>query len=94
MNKKNVLTILGCSSSLALMLATGNPARANQPTVDRAIESQAPTAEEVDRSTSSADSSSDFLAPNGDTWGNLAIDRFGCDCNGCRNLVTASFEDE
>jgi hypothetical protein len=93
MNTKNILTVLGCSSSLALLLATANPVGANEARVDRAIESQTPTVEEVD---SSPTPEADPFAQEayGDTIGDAAIDRFRCDCGGCRNMVGASFQND
>lgn len=91
---KNILTVLGCSSSLAITLVATASAHANQmPPAEREYVFTAPTANlEVfaDNSPSldcgcstSNDMSTDFT----DEEGEQAISLYGCDCAGCRYMV-------
>lgn len=81
---KNVLTVLGCSSSLALMLLTANSAQArtvdgnNQKAIEAALSQDEPQS-------SLEDASSDKI-------GDLAIIALGCDCAGCRSSVSQMVE--
>jgi hypothetical protein len=86
---KNILTILGCSSSLALALLNTNSANANPSNSDYkeyVFKAPQPNQIQVDRQQEDnlSSYSSDELE---DKEGEIAIDRYGCDCSGCRNLV-------
>jgi hypothetical protein len=88
---KNILSILGCSGSLALALLNANSATAQ--TVDannKEYVFRAPTADRVQiNSDTQKQSTSPYLSEEtSDREGDLAIDLYGCDCNGCRNLVS------
>lgn len=94
MNKK-LLSVLGCSSSVAVTLLTSNPAEANT-TSDYVF-----TAPETDNQVVNIPRSNkdypfyDCGCSNYDPAiqeklnreGNRAIQLYGCDCAGCRNLV-------
>lgn len=94
MNQKEVLSWLGCSSSLTLsLLVTGTANAETQPM--REIVFAAPNAvTEIAVTDSSEDclcSSNVGDSPLGssiDLVGDRAIARYGCDCAGCRNLAT------
>jgi hypothetical protein len=86
---RNTLTLLGCSSSLALVLAIGNAANAE--TVEPKtlqygnfveVEATAPQT-----ATPPAPAQSAELDPNSDTVGDLAIAKFRCDCPACRVAI-------
>lgn len=94
MNKK-LLTILGCSGSVALTIAGANTARASTPQeyVFTAPEIANEVAD-IPRSDTdypfydcSCDSYDPATAAAVDREGEKAIARYGCDCAGCRNLV-------
>lgn len=81
--QKNILTIVGCSGSLALSLMSGYTAQAN--TVEYVF--TAPDAnEEVVVNSSEGDFDCGCQASE-DREGDLAITLLGCDCAGCRNIV-------
>ena len=91
MNKK-LLTILGCSGSVALSLLNANPASAKEyvftaPELDDRL-AEIPASETdypfVDCSCSEYDAET---AAELDREGDKAISLYGCDCAGCRNLV-------
>ncbi len=97
---KELLTVLGCSSSIALTLLTSNSARANSAkeyvfkastnnnTPGNVIES-APARSEAEYpwyDCSCSEYSSEAME-NIDREGEKAIALYGCDCAGCRNLV-------
>ena len=89
---KNLLTVLGCSGSVALTLMTANPAAAKE-YVFTAPEAESELANIPERQTDYpfADCSCDKLdaetAAELDREGDKAIELFGCDCAGCRNIV-------
>lgn len=77
---KEVLTVLGCSGTMALMLLTGNTTNASPvPSKSNAVQISVPTPQGNSQFTS--------LDPNSDTVGDLAIAKLGCDCPSCRNQV-------
>ena len=90
MNKK-ILSILGCSGSVALSLVSANPANAKEFVF---------TAPELDTQTAIPKRETDYpfadcscdeydaeTAAELDREGDKAISLYGCDCAGCRNLV-------
>lgn len=92
---KKLLTVLGCSGSVALTLLSSNPAQANS---EREYVFNAPELESeiVEVPYSDTDypfydcSCSEYNAAEVeaiDREGDKAIDLYGCDCAGCRNLV-------
>lgn len=89
---KNLLTILGCSGSVALTLLTTNSVNAKE-YVFTAPEADSQIADIPERQTDYpfADCSCDELdaetAAELDREGDKAIKLFGCDCAGCRNIV-------
>jgi hypothetical protein len=91
MNKK-LLTVLGCSSSVALTLLTTNSANAKE-YVFTAPESDNQTAQIPERKTDYpfAECGCNEIDPEAaaeiDKEGDKAIQLYGCDCAGCRNLV-------
>jgi hypothetical protein len=99
MINRDVLTYVGCSSSVALLLLAVDPAQAD---VVREIEFVAPhawitlNAEErfnvrdplaSDRSDCTCSQTNSPEAIDADAEGALAINVLGCDCAGCRNMV-------
>ena len=94
MNRK-LLTVLGCSSSVALTLLSSNPAEAN-PEREYVFDAPEMETEIVEVPYSETDypfydcSCSEYNAAEieeMDREGDKAIDLYGCDCAGCRNLV-------
>ena len=94
MNKK-LLTVLGCSSSVALTLLSGNAAKANssQEYVFNAPEIEDEFVEVPTRETDypffdcSCSEYNPASIEASDREGDKAISLYGCDCAGCRNLV-------
>ncbi len=94
MNRK-LLTVLGCSSSIALTLLSTNPAQANSateyvftaPMTDSNV-AEIPASDTdypfYDCSCSEYDPT---MIESLDRQGDKAIDLYGCDCAGCRRLV-------
>ncbi|WP_319420778.1 hypothetical protein [Pleurocapsa sp. FMAR1] len=91
MNKR-LLTALGCSGSVALTLLSANSASAKE-YVFSAPETDSEVANIPERKTDYpfADCSCDNYDPETaaklDREGDKAIQLYGCDCAGCRNLV-------
>lgn len=97
--KKDLLTLLGCSSSLALTLMTVPSASANSVPVQEYVFTSAGDGTEVIAIEYPSDnlmadavdlSNCGCNAPDlsvTDTEGDLAIATYGCDCAGCRFLV-------
>ena len=91
MNKK-LLTILGCSGSVALSLLNADSAAAKE-YVFTAPDLEAQTAEIPASETDypfadcSCDEYDAKTAAELDREGDKAISLYGCDCAGCRNLV-------
>ena len=87
--KRDTLTLLGCSGSLAFMLLTANAAQASTvspqfagyagPTKTAAPTANTPVSQEMPQRAT--------LDPASDTIGDLAIAKFRCDCMSCRNAV-------
>ena len=83
---KNLLTLLGCSGSVALMLLAVNPANASTPiSQNRSIEFNGEIAANPDINQDESQSSLPEI--NSDKIGNLATIKLGCDCTGCRTQV-------
>ena len=83
---KNLLTLLGCSGSVALMLLAVNPANASTPiSQNRNIDPNSEIA--VNPATNQDESQSSLPEINSDKIGNLAIITLGCACAGCRTQV-------
>lgn len=91
MNKK-LLTVLGCSGSVALSMLGANSANAKEyvftaPELDNQT-AEIPARETdypfIDCSCSEYDAET---AAELDRQGDRAIELYGCDCAGCRNLV-------
>ena len=83
---KNLLTLLGCSGSVALMLLAVNRANAStgispNPSIERNGEISANPDINQDESQSS------LAEINSDKIGDLAVITLGCDCAGCRTQV-------
>jgi len=86
---RNTLTLLGCSSSLALVLAIGTAANADtvQPQTPQYGEFVGVEASTSQTAASSSESQYTTLDPNSDTVGDLAIAKFKCDCPACRMAI-------
>ncbi|MEG3840420.1 hypothetical protein [Microcoleus sp. herbarium14] len=83
---KNLLTLLGCSGSVALMLLAVNPAHAStRISPNPSIEPNSEIA--VTPGINPDESQSSLPEINSDKIGNLATITLGCDCNGCRTQV-------
>lgn len=101
MNKK-LLSVLGCSSSLAVSLVSSNSASANpvREYVFNAPEVQDEIVEIPASDTDypfydcSCDSYDPAAIEQSDREGDKAIELYGCDCAGCRNLVRNLNKDE
>lgn len=92
---KQILTVLGCSSSIALGLLTTNAAEANTNST------YVFTAPDIDQELADIpESNTDYpffdctcseydadMIEQVDQEGDKAIARYGCDCAGCRRLV-------
>lgn len=90
------LSWLGCSGSLVLTLLSVNPAKANtKPLRELVFTAPANTsqaekisvANDADCGCTQSNSRYSSLRVDSDTVGDLAIDKYGCDCAGCRNTV-------
>lgn len=101
MNRK-LLTVLGCSSSVALTLLASNSAEAN-PEREYVFDAPELETEIVEVPYSETDypfydcSCSEYNAAEIDRLdreGEEAIDLYGCDCAGCRNLVRSLNEND
>ena len=92
---RKLLTVLGCSSSIALTLLSSNPAQANNTTeyVFTAPVSDSNVAEIPASKTDypffdcSCSEYDPAMKESVDREGDKAIDLYGCDCAGCRRLV-------
>ena len=83
---RDALTLLGCSSSLAFVLLTGNGASADTiAPQSSAFVPPAPATQTVAVSPQIAQYAA--IDPNSDTVGDLAIAKFKCDCPACRIAV-------
>lgn len=88
--KKDILTVFGCSSSLAFTLFAGSPVNAESAGLAvREYVFTAPVAETIEPSVEDCGCSIDnnVEAEFTDEDGDRAIERFGCDCAGCRYIV-------
>ena len=90
---KQVLSVLGCSSSIALSLLTSNPAEANTkeyvftaPEVNQLADIPASKADYPFYDCSCSEYDAEAIEAI-DREGDKAIAAFGCDCAGCRRLV-------
>jgi hypothetical protein len=95
---KNLLTVLGCSGSIALTLGIGEAAQGNNVSPIRelvftASDSPEMVAEdEFDCLCTGEATEGDFL--NNDRLGDAAIAQYGCDCAGCRFIVREQMQAE
>ncbi|MEM8674119.1 MAG: hypothetical protein AAGF83_09655 [Cyanobacteria bacterium P01_G01_bin.67] len=98
MNKK-LLTILGCSGSVAVSLLNTNAVSAKE-YIFTAPELDSQLAEIPERETDyplidcSCDEYDAETAAELDREGDKAIQLYGCDCAGCRNLVRNVVEEQ
>lgn len=95
---RETLTWLGCSGSLVLTLLAVKPATANTEPI-RELVFTAPAAntsqvekmpvaqDDADCACTQNNSKYSSIRVDSDTIGDLAIDKYGCDCAGCRNTV-------
>ncbi|MBV8886493.1 MAG: hypothetical protein JO235_21205 [Chroococcidiopsidaceae cyanobacterium CP_BM_RX_35] len=91
--KRDTLTLLGCSGSLAFMMLTGNPANASTiPSQDAGFGPTATTTQTVKAPLAQGNSQFSALDPNSDRIGDLAIAKFGCDCPSCRNKIVSMLQ--
>ncbi|MBV9389468.1 MAG: hypothetical protein JOZ78_23855 [Chroococcidiopsidaceae cyanobacterium CP_BM_ER_R8_30] len=91
--KRDTLTLLGCSGSLAFMMLTGNAANASTiPTQDAGFGPTATTTQTVKAAFSQGTSQFSALDLNSDRIGDLAIAKFGCDCPSCRNKIVSMIQ--
>lgn len=91
MNKK-LLTTLGCSGSVALSLLSANSAGATEyvftaPETDNKIAEIPASKTDYPFADCSCDGVDADTAAEMDRQGDRAIQLYGCDCAGCRNLV-------
>ena len=91
MNKK-LLTVLGCSSSVALSLVSANSVNAKEyvftaPQSDRQVSNIPERQTDYPFADCSCDEYDAETAAELDREGDKAIDLYGCDCAGCRNMV-------
>lgn len=91
----NVLTVLGCSSSIALLLLTGDPAQAKTETSLREYVFTAPNASETvaELSEISCECNNVSSEATFDQEGDRAVLLYGCDCAGCRFMARNSGSD-
>ncbi|MEL6496592.1 MAG: hypothetical protein AAFQ41_15935 [Cyanobacteria bacterium J06623_7] len=89
--QKNLLTVLGCSSSVALSLLGANAAQAKEyvfTAPEIADRAEIPASEtDYPFMDCSCDSYDAETIKKLDREGDRAIKLYGCDCAGCRNLV-------
>jgi hypothetical protein len=88
--KKELLTVLGCSSSLIFTLLAGSPVNAESAGFSvREYVFTAPTSETQENALEDCGCTMDngIEADFTEEEGNQAIERFGCDCAGCRYIV-------
>jgi hypothetical protein len=83
--KKDLLTVLSCSSSLAFALWSGSPASADSGFSVREYVFTAPAGASLEDCGCTFDPAVD--ADFTEEEGIRAIERFGCDCAGCRYIV-------
>lgn len=96
---RQILTVLGCSSSIALTLLGGDVARANTaneyvftaPDIESAIPRSETDYPFFDCSCSEYDAAT---VEEMDREGDKAIAVYGCDCAGCRRLVRSLDKNE
>lgn len=91
MNKK-LLTALGCSGSVALGLLGANSVNATEyvftaPELDNEVAEIPASQTDYPFADCSCDGYDAETAAELDREGDRAIDLYGCDCAGCRNLV-------
>ena len=87
--KKDILTVLGCSSSLVFAVLTTHPAAANTLTPNSvgSISTRSNGIPVTKVSVLQKKAQFTSLDPMSDTIGDVAIDKLGCDCPGCRTQV-------
>ena len=92
---RKLLTVLGCSSSIALSLLATNTAQANNfteyvfnaPVTDSEVAKIPASETDYPFFDCSCSEYSPAMIENLDREGNKAINLMGCDCAGCRRLV-------
>lgn len=91
----NALILLGCSSSLSLVLFTSHVANA-APVVPQDGRFVGATEAAVQTANVSPDQEhpQDSVLASPDREGDLAITKFGCDCPGCRRVVNQMVEQD
>ena len=90
-----LLTVLGCSSSIALSLLSANPAQANNsteyvftaPVTDSELAEIPASETDYPFFDCSCSEYSPAMIESLDREGDKAIELMGCDCAGCRRLV-------
>lgn len=85
---RNLLTVMGCSTSLAVLLATGHTAQADTTTASSTagVVQTVPVFEITFEA--------EKFDPNSDAVGDLAIDKLRCDCQGCRVAVVQTLQSD
>jgi hypothetical protein len=82
---QNILSCLGCSGSLAVLLLVGNAA--NAAPLPQQISNSASIAENAENATPQSNLRYASIDPDSDTVGDLAIAQFKCDCPACRIAI-------
>ncbi len=86
--KPSILTQLGCAGSIILALSISNAAQAEtSPTRTIIFSSPQPITVSSERNNPEQVNISDNQSTE-----QMAIDRFGCDCNGCQNQILQSLQ--
>ena len=93
---RKLLTVLGCSSSIALSLLSSNPAKANStneyvftaPVTDSNLVNIPASETDYPFYNCSCSEYDPAMTESMDREGDKAIDLYGCDCAGCRRLVS------
>ena len=92
---RKLLTVLGCSSSIALSLLSTHPAQASgnteyvftAPTTDSSVAEIPASTEDYPFFDCSCSEYDPAMLEIIDREGDKAIDLYGCDCAGCRRLA-------
>lgn len=88
---KNLLTVLGCSGSLALILFSVNPANASTTlSQDAGIKETREIA--LNPGISQDDGQSSLPDIDSDQAGEIAILTLGCNCAGCRTITIQTIQ--
>ena len=91
---RDVLTLLGCSGSLAFVMLTGHAASAEKiPPQYLGVGGPQPIdAQRVNEPLSQESPQPTALNPNSEKIGELALLKFGCQCMNCRNAVVSMIQ--